>query len=131
MSGLRLAPAGFSPLGSMIFWVDAQLPPALADWLAERFGVAASSLKSLGLRDAADEEIFAAARKAGATVISKDSDFVDLVTRLGAPPRLIWVTCGNATNRHLRALFERTFLDALELLEQGESMVEIGDPLRD
>lgn len=42
----------------MIFWVDAQLPPRLAPWLTERFGVEASSMRFLGLRDAEDLEIF-------------------------------------------------------------------------
>ena len=42
----------------MIFWVDAQLPPSLAPWLTERFGVEASSMRFLGLRDAEDLEIF-------------------------------------------------------------------------
>ena len=42
----------------MIFWVDAQLPPTLAPWLTERFGVEASSMRFLGLRDAEDLEIF-------------------------------------------------------------------------
>ena len=36
----------------MIIWVDAQLPPTLAAWLVKTFGVAAFSLKELGLRDA-------------------------------------------------------------------------------
>ncbi|MEW5942788.1 MAG: DUF5615 family PIN-like protein [Pseudomonadota bacterium] len=111
----------------MIFWVDAQLPPALAGWLGEKFGVEAASLKSLGLRDARDEEIFLAARAANAVILSKDSDFVDLIARLGPPPRLIWVTCGNVTNRHLQALFKHTFPDALALLDRGEQIVEIGD----
>jgi predicted nuclease of predicted toxin-antitoxin system len=42
----------------VIFWVDAQLPPSLAPWLTERFGVEASSMRFLGLRDAEDLEIF-------------------------------------------------------------------------
>jgi predicted nuclease of predicted toxin-antitoxin system len=89
----------------MKFWVDAQLPPALAGWLAENFGVEAVSVKELGLRDAKDQEIFDAARKVSAVLISKDSDFVDLVTRLGSPSQLLLVTCGNATNRRLRDCF--------------------------
>lgn len=40
----------------MKFRVDAQLPPQLAAWLAAEFQVEASSLRDLGLRDAADLE---------------------------------------------------------------------------
>jgi hypothetical protein len=41
----------------MKFWVDAQLPPALAGWLSTRFNVDARSLRDIGLRDAQDIEI--------------------------------------------------------------------------
>ena len=45
----------------MNIWVDAQLPPTLANWLSRTFNVNASSLKDLGLRDAQDIVIFEAA----------------------------------------------------------------------
>ena len=115
-------------VGGVTFWLDAQLPPSLAAWLSSTFGVDARALRDLGLRDADDREIFDAARAWPDTVIvSKDSDFVDLVLRLGAPPQVLWVTSGNLTNRHLQAVFLALFPDALELLNAGESVVEIGD----
>jgi predicted nuclease of predicted toxin-antitoxin system len=42
---------------------DAQLPPTLANCLTETFGLEASALRDLALRDAQDIEIFQAARK--------------------------------------------------------------------
>lgn len=110
----------------MKFWVDAQLPPALAAWLSGQYGVEASSLRDLGLRDATDSEIFHAARQADVAIISKDSDFVDLVSRHGPPPQLLWVTCGNVTNRKLHAVFDKTFSDAMAALAAGQAIVEIG-----
>jgi len=76
----------------MKFWVDARLPPLLAAWLSAEFGVLAKSVRALELRDATDIDIFTAARREQAVVISKDNDFVDLVSRHGAPPQLLWVT---------------------------------------
>lgn len=70
----------------MRFWIDAQLPPKLATWLATEFSVEAESLREVGLRDATDAEIFKKAGDAGVVLISKDSDFVDLVSRYGTPP---------------------------------------------
>jgi hypothetical protein len=67
----------------MIIWVDAQLSPALSPWLATTFSLSARALRDLGLRDANDREIFLAAREAGATIMTKDSDFVRLVENLG------------------------------------------------
>jgi len=109
------------------YWIDAQSPTGLARWLRQEFGVNAQSLKTLGLRDASDEEIFESARRTQAVIISKDSDFVDLISRLGTPPQLLWVVCGKVTNRHLQAVFTATFQDAVRLLQEGEGIVEIGD----
>lgn len=109
----------------MRIWVDAQLPPSLATWLTENFEVNASALRELELRDAKDTAIFEAARTENAVIMTKDSDFIDLVCRLGAPPQILWLTCGNVTNRNLRQLLAATFPDALERLRQGEMIVEI------
>ena len=111
----------------MTFWLDAQLPPALAQYLIESFGVKAQALRAVGLRDATDREIFDAARRAGVTIVTKDGDFVELVQRFGTPPQIIWVTCGNATNKHLKQVYATTFAQARALLAGGAQIVEIAD----
>ncbi len=61
-------------------------------------------------------------------VISKDSDFIELISKAWPyRPELLRVTCGNLTNRRLREVFERLFVDAIALLHAGESIVELGD----
>ena len=102
------------------------MPPALAAWLSEKYAAEAFSLRDLGMRDATDAEIFETARQAGAVIISKDSDFVDLVSRHGIPPQLLWVTCGNVTNTRLQTVFDKTFAEALATLSGGQPIVEIG-----
>lgn len=115
-------PLGASELGAL--WVDAQLPPALADWLAE-WGVASRHVSQLGLLAASDVEIFAAARLARAVVVTKDEDFVRLLERDGPPPQVVWVTVGNTRNARLRELFERHWPTIREQLELGEALVEL------
>ena len=110
----------------MIIWIDAQLPPTLAAWIVATFDVTAVSLRELGLRDAKDIEIFEAAKQSNVVIMSKDSDFVDLVCRLGTPPQILWLTCGNVTNRNLRELLTATLPTAIAQLQQGEIVVEIG-----
>lgn len=110
----------------MKFWVDAQLPPALATWLSEQFDVEGVSLRDLGLRDAADIKIFQAAQQQNVVLVSKDNDFVELVARYGTPPQLLWVTCGNVSNKKLHEVFGRLFQEALTLLKSGQPIVEIG-----
>jgi len=111
----------------VIVWVDAQLNPALAPWISGEFGVDAFSVKYLGLRDAADREIFEAARTAGAVVLTKDSDFVLFLQRFGPPPQLLWITLGNTSNARMKEILLRTLPEALNLLRSGEPLVEIRD----
>ncbi len=113
----------------MKIWVDAQLPPTLSVWLSDTFDLQAVALVDLTLRDAQDIEIFEAARAENALIMTKDSDFIDLVCRLGTPPQILWLTCGNVTNRNLRQLLTATLPDALERLQQGEMIVEINNTL--
>jgi predicted nuclease of predicted toxin-antitoxin system len=115
----------------MIIWIDAQLPPTLATWLVETFGVTAISLKELGLRDAKDIEIFEAATQPNLVIMTKDSDFVDLVCRLGAPPQILWITCGNVTNQNLRRLLNSTFLNAIDRLSKEKSWWKLVNDLID
>jgi predicted nuclease of predicted toxin-antitoxin system len=106
-------------------WIDAQLSPSLAVWLHDKFGVEALHLEELNLVGASDPAIFDLAQGAGAIVFTKDRDFVELVHRLGVPPQIIWITCGNTSNREMMRVLETTFERACELLASGETMVEI------
>ena len=106
-------------------WLDAQLPPQLAAWLRKVRRVEAKALRELGLRDAGDRDIFDAARANNVILLSKDADFVELVCRLGAPPKLIWLTCGNVSNEALHVLLTQHLAAALEVL-QTDDIVELG-----
>lgn len=111
----------------MIIWVDAQLSPALAPWLTEEFGLEAYSARFLGLTAPKDGRIFHAAREANAVVLTKDADFPLWLERLGPPPRIIWLRCGNTSNLYLRGLLKKTLPSAIEMLAAGEKLVEITD----
>jgi predicted nuclease of predicted toxin-antitoxin system len=111
-------------------WLDAQLSPELARWISTTYALEAVSVRELGFRDAQDEMIFLAAREAGAIVMTKDHDFVVLLDRLGPPPRVLWITCGNTSNARMRSILENVLEQALRLL-QSEPLVEIGAPRGD
>ncbi len=87
--------------------------------------MAATHVRDLGLREAEDPEIFDKARAADVVVFTKDEDFVDLVGRLGTPPQVLWLRCGNMSNARLWSILSRTLADAFELLRRGEPVVEI------
>jgi predicted nuclease of predicted toxin-antitoxin system len=108
-----------------MIWLDAHLSPTTARWMAETLNVQAVALRDLGLRDATDHEIFMAARREAAIVMTKDSDFVYLLDRYGPPPQIIWLTLGNTSNANLKLILAKTLPKALALLQAGEKLVEI------
>jgi predicted nuclease of predicted toxin-antitoxin system len=106
-------------------WIDAHLSPAIATWISNTFGVTAIALRDIALRDAEDPEIFEAAKFQNVILMTKDSDFVDLVDRLDSPPQIIWLTCGNTSNARLKEILSSILPEALKLLQTGEKLVEI------
>ena len=109
----------------MTIWIDAHLSPAIASWITTTFSVSAIALRDLDLRDATDHEIFMAARQEQAIVMTKDSDFTQLLNHYGVPPQVIWLTCGNTSNANLKVILTATLQQALDLLASGERLVEI------
>jgi predicted nuclease of predicted toxin-antitoxin system len=85
----------------------------------------ALAVRDLVLREAKDILIFHSAREAGAIVLTKDADFPHLLQQHGAPPKVLWLTCGNTSNQNIRKILTATLSSALELLRAGESIVEI------
>lgn len=114
----------------MKVWLDAHLSPLVAKWMRQVLGVEAVAVRDLGLSSATDEEIFKAARMAGAVVLSKDGDFVALLERHGPPPHVVWLTCGNTSNARLQALLGQRWPLVIQLLAAGEPLVEIGGTQR-
>lgn len=106
----------------MKFLIDAQLPPALCRWLRDHSHEAAH-VSDIGMIAASDVAIAARAETDGAILVSKDEDFV--VLRLPDRFALLWLRCGNATNRALVAWLEPRWERIEVLLEGGERLVEV------
>jgi len=109
----------------MTLWLDAHLSPKIASWLIDQFKLEVYHVRDLSLRQAEDPDIFQAARQANAIVMTKDEDFVILLEKLGPPPQVIWVTCGNTSNDHLKNILAEALPLALGMLQNGEPLVEI------
>jgi predicted nuclease of predicted toxin-antitoxin system len=107
----------------MRFLVDAQLPPALARWLAER-GHTAEHVYDIGLHAAEDRVLWDYAVSTGA-VITKDEDFALRRTLVDAGPAIVWLRRGNTSRRALLAWFEPLLPTVVDLLSSGEPLVEI------
>ncbi|MFP6635071.1 MAG: DUF5615 family PIN-like protein [Dehalococcoidia bacterium] len=103
------------------------MSPSLALWITQYLGIETRHIDELALRSSKDREIFDATRESGVVVVTKDRDFRELLERLGSRPSVIWITCGNTLNARLIEIPQCALPSALELLEQGESLVEISD----
>lgn len=107
------------------FLIDAQLPPGLAEILAS-LGARAEHVTNVGLGAATDRQIWAWAKRARATIITKDQDFAALSRHGPSGPAVIWVRLGNTTNRSLRETLTPIVPLVLAALDQGERLIEIG-----
>lgn len=105
----------------MKFLIDAQLPPALADWLVAA-GLEAVHVREIGLEAATDSAIWNHALKTERIIITKDEDFT---TRSEPAPIIVWLRVGNTTNPALRSWFERRLPGILQLIAQGNRLVEV------
>lgn len=106
----------------MKVWIDAQLSPALAQWIKNTFNVEAFSFQWLQFQETKDRDIFLAARETKAVVMTKDYDFIELLDQLGPPPQLIWIRSGNTSNTQLRRILHQSLPKAFSLLQAGEPL---------
>ncbi|RST83854.1 hypothetical protein EJC49_22040 [Aquibium carbonis] len=50
---------------------------------------------AMGLAQASDAMLWTVAGRDGFTIVTLDADFAELAAHRGAPPKVIWLRCGN------------------------------------
>ncbi|MDP3077463.1 DUF5615 family PIN-like protein [Bradyrhizobium sp.] len=108
----------------MRFLVDAQLPPALVEWLAAE-GHDAEHVADRQMRSASDAVIWDYALAMSAVIITKDEDFAQRKVLTGAGPSVVWIRLPNTRRRDLLIWFETVLPQILAALERGETFVEV------
>ena len=108
----------------MRFFVDNQLPVALARWLAAR-GADAVHVLDIGFDATPDMEIWARAISEERIVVSKDEDFLHLANRPGDTGRLLWVRVGNCRTAALLARFAAERAAIGQAFAEGQRIVEL------
>lgn len=102
--------------------IDAQLPPGLCTWLHGQ-GIEAEHVFDVLGGQTPDAAIASYAKASALILITKDDDF-----RLRHPPgeyRLIWLRCGNITNRSLQDWLGKRWPEVRQRLDDGEVFVEV------
>jgi predicted nuclease of predicted toxin-antitoxin system len=104
--------------------LDAHLPPSMAVWIKEKYNLECYSFDFLDWKSLSDKEVFFKAKAMDAVIISKDEDFIDLLQKFNAPPKIIWLTCGNTSKKRLKEIMASSLSIALRLLNNND-LVEI------
>jgi predicted nuclease of predicted toxin-antitoxin system len=107
------------------FLVDANLPPALAQWLASE-GHEAQHVADLGMAAMPDRDIWQRARDLNACIVTKDEDFVLLQALDRAGPAVVWIRIGNAVRSVLMRRLPALWPEVMSAIERGEKIVEVG-----
>ncbi len=107
----------------MLFLVDAQLPPSLAEALRQT-GCQAIHLVDLGLLAAPDQQIWDEAISRSAILVTKDRDFPLRRAASNDGPTILWVRVGNIGNRKLIELTLRALPAIIEAIERDEAVIE-------
>jgi predicted nuclease of predicted toxin-antitoxin system len=107
----------------LLFLIDAQLPPSLADALRGA-GCEAVHVADFGLLTATDRQIWDEAVSRSAVLVTKDRDFALLRAANKTGPSILWVRIGNTDNRTLIAQILRALPAIVDALERGETVVE-------
>jgi len=104
---------------------DQNLSRKLVTRLADIFPKS-SHVQFHNLTEIDDSEIWEFAKAQGFCIVTQDADFAERSRLYGAPPKVIWLRCGNAPTSKVETIFqsgvetiqefmEDTALDCLEL----------------
>ena len=69
----------------------------------------AKHVKDFDLQFSTDRQIWNFAKENEYHIVTFDSDFYDLVTLYGHPPKIIWIRLGNSSSKNLAAILERHY----------------------
>jgi predicted nuclease of predicted toxin-antitoxin system len=83
---------------------------------------ASAHILPLGMAKATDSDIWYYARFHGYTLVTKNTDMVDLCVLRGAPPKVIWLRLGNCASSVIRDVLASN-TDQITSFESDDSVV--------
>jgi len=105
----------------MRFLFDQNISHRIILLLPEQFS-GSTSVKKEGLINAYDKQIWDHARLHNYIIVTQDSDFNDLNTLFGFPPKIIWIRTGNLKTKAIMDILIDNYSD----IEKFESDNELG-----
>jgi predicted nuclease of predicted toxin-antitoxin system len=101
---------------------DHNLSSRLVQRLADLFPNA-THVALVGLDTATDREVWDHAKANGLAITTKDSDFTDLSTLLGTPPKVVWLHIGNSSTNTIEEILRRNSIAIHEFLNDPHSSI--------
>jgi len=92
-----------------------RLPARLADLFPDSAHVRAATLDQ-----APDDQIWEYASVNDFCIVTQDSDFAERSRLYGAPPKVVWLRCGNSTPQQVEAILRRNAVLITELIQNPE-----------
>ena len=78
-------------------------------------------LSDLNLENNYDLDIWKYAKENNYCIVTFDSDFIDLSTLRGFPPKIIWLRMGNTSTENIATKLTNEFINIKEFLESKEN----------
>lgn len=97
---------------------DHNLSPKLVNRLADLFPEL-THLYTLGMDQADDREVWNYAQNNGFTIVTRDSDYNELLVLQGFPPKVIWIRRGNCSTSAIETMLRSHLLDIQTLISDS------------
>ncbi len=91
-----------------------RLPVRLGDLFPD-----SAHVRTAEMDQAADEQIWEYAKANGYCLVSQDADFAERSRLYGAPPKVIWLRCGNQTPQQVESILRRNAELIRELIQDS------------
>lgn len=92
-----------------------RLPTRLADLFPDSVHV-----RAVTLDQAPDDRIWEYASTNECCIVTQDSDFAERSRLYGAPPKVVWLRCGNSTPQQIEAILRHNAILITELIQNPE-----------
>ena len=100
--------------------IDQNLSPKLAGSFRDKFSNTVH-LQNLGLDVAEDLVVWEYAKSNGFTIVTKDSDFNNMVSLFGFPPKVIWIKKGNCSTKQIETMIAKHIEGIIAFINDSEN----------
>jgi predicted nuclease of predicted toxin-antitoxin system len=101
---------------------DQNISVRLIQRLADLFP-GATHVTRVGLDRASDQQVWEFAKEHDYAIVTKDSDFNDLSTLYGSPPKVIWLRIGNSSTEQIESMLRKQSIAIHDFIAHAPSSI--------